>query len=107
MRLRPAEGSGGQGGGEGEFDAGDQSVAPHREIDARDVVALHRDGAGLRPADVRSRAGPKTETGDEEREGREAQAPGRTVGGFHAADSNTAAAVWIMRRTACRYAHPA
>jgi hypothetical protein len=58
--------SGGEHGGQQrDFDAGNERVAPHREIDPGNFVALHRDKTRLGPTEVSAIGGPKGEAAEQ------------------------------------------
>jgi len=53
------------GGRHGDLDARDERIAANRVIDARDLIVLHRDRAGLGPTHMRAGANPRHQPGDQ------------------------------------------
>src|SRR5258707_1115714 len=70
-------------GEQGNFDAGDERLAPDGKIDAGDFVALERDNTRLRPAQTGATAGPNGETSEKDNEGGNAQGADKGEFGFH------------------------
>ncbi len=79
-----AEGDGGGGGAaEKDFDTGDEAGAALRVIDAGDFVALHHDGAGLRPTEVAAGRDPDADAGGKREGGDDLEDPGEQATGGH------------------------